>query len=69
MLTTEELRFFKRCGYLIKRQVMDPKLMALARERLWDDEPPPSLQRDDPQTWVGPLPESEHSTDSNNARS
>ena len=69
MLTTEELRFFKRCGYLIKRQVMDPKLMAQARERLWDDEPPPSLQRDDPRTWVGPLPESDHSTDSNNKRS
>ena len=66
-LTVEELRFFKREGYLIKRQVMDPALMARARERLWDD-PPPSLRRDDPRTWVGPLPESEHSTEFDNAR-
>ena len=34
-LSVEELRFFKRNGYLIKRKVMDPDLMAQARRRLW----------------------------------
>ena len=48
-LTTEQLRFFKREGYLILRGVMDPELMARARERLWDD-PPASLKREDPAT-------------------
>ena len=66
-LTTDELRFFKRNGYLIKRKVMDPGLMAEARRRLWDD-PPSSLKPDDPRTWVGPLPESDHSPDPDNHR-
>jgi hypothetical protein len=33
-LTTEEMRFFKREGYLIKRGVMDPDLMAWARQQI-----------------------------------
>ena len=66
-LTTDELRFFKRNGYLIKRKVMDPELMARARQRLWDD-PPPSLKQDDPSSWVGPLPEADLSADADNHR-
>ena len=66
-LTTEQLRFFKREGYLILRGVMDPELMARARERLWDD-PPASLNREDPATWVGPLPEADRSDDSANMK-
>ena len=66
-LTTAELRFFRRNGYLIKRKVMDPDLMAEARRRLWDD-PPPSMQPDDPRTWVGPLPEADLSPDLDNHR-
>ena len=66
-LTTEQLRFFKREGYLILRGVMDPELTARARERLWDD-PPASLKRKDPATWVGPLPEADRSDDSANMR-
>lgn len=66
-LSVEELRFFKRNGYLIKRKMMDPDLMAQARRRLWDD-PPSSLNPDDPRTWVGPLPEADHSPDPDNHR-
>ena len=66
-LTTEQLRFFKREGYLILRGVMDPELMARARERLWDD-PPASLKREDPATWVGSLPEADRSDDSANMK-
>lgn len=53
-LTSEELGFFKREGYLFKRGVMDPELMAQARDRLWMDAPP-RLKRDDPSTWFGPF--------------
>ena len=64
-LTRDEMRFFKREGYLIKRGVMDPELTARARDRLWDD-PPASMRRDDPSTWVGPLPEEDLSEDGGN---
>ena len=53
-LTTDELRLFKRNGYLIKRKVLDPDLMERARAMLWDGAPPDRL-RDDPATWVGPF--------------
>ena len=67
LLTSDELRFFKSNGYLIKRGAMDPGLMARARESLWDD-PPPSLKRDDPRTWVGPLPAGDLSNDPDSIR-
>jgi len=67
LLTSDELRFFKRNGYLIKRGVMDPALMARARACLWD-EPPPSMKRDDPRTWVGPLPAADLSKDPDSVR-
>jgi hypothetical protein len=57
-LTIEEIRFFKTQGYLIKRGILDPKLTARARDRLWDNAPP-SLRRDDPDTWIGPIREEE----------
>ena len=66
-LTTEEMRFFKRHGYLIKRSVLDPDLTARARARLWDGAPP-SRKRDDPDTWIGPFAEEEESADRSNAR-
>ena len=61
-LTEDEIRFFKTNGYLIKRGVMDPELCARARERLWDD-PPPSMKKNDPDTWVGPIKEEEESSE------
>jgi hypothetical protein len=54
-LSTDELRFFKREGYLIKRGVMDPELTARARKRLWDGAPP-RLKRNTPDTWIGGAP-------------
>ena len=59
-LTIEEMRFFKRNGYLIKRGVLDAELMERARARLWDGAPP-GRKRDDPTTWVGPFAEEEES--------
>ncbi len=66
-LTIEEMRFFKRNGYLIKRGVLDAELMERARARLWDGAPP-GRKRDDPTTWVGPFAEEEESGDGDNAR-
>ncbi|MDE2706382.1 MAG: hypothetical protein OXI35_15030, partial [Gemmatimonadota bacterium] len=67
MLTTDEMRFFKRNGYLIKRGVLDPALMERARARLWDGAPP-GRRRDDPDTWAGPFRADEENPDGANHR-
>jgi hypothetical protein len=67
-LTDDELRFFKRQGYLILRDVMDPHLMARARDRLWDN-PPPSVRRDEPESWIGPIRAEEESLERENTKS
>ncbi len=64
-LTTEEMVHFKEQGYVIKRGLLDPELMAQAREALWAGAPAP-LQRDDPTTWIGPFAET--SDDPNSVR-
>ena len=66
-LSTEDLRFFKENGYLIKRGVLDPDLCARARDRLWQGAPP-RLRRDDPDTWVGPFRPEEENEDGSNHR-
>ena len=53
-LSPDEIRFFQKNGYLIKRRVMDENLMARARERLWENAPP-EVDCDDSDTWVGPI--------------
>ena len=55
-LTEDDIRFFVREGYLVKRKVLDPDLMAMGRERMWRNLPPP-LVRDRPETWIGPFSE------------
>ena len=44
-LSKQEILFFKEEGYLVKRDVLDPELMAYARERLWEAAPS-QLKRD-----------------------
>ena len=67
-LTHGEIRFFKREGYLVKRGVLDPELMARARERKWAGAPP-RMKRDDPATWFGPFrPDEEHGEEAENCR-
>ena len=55
-LSTEDIRFFKSEGYLIKRGILDAGLMERARESLWEAAPP-EIDRHDPDTWSRPLPE------------
>ena len=62
-LSIQEMEFFKENGYLIKRDVLDPELMARARESLWAAAPA-ELDRNDPTTWVGPFKESSDDPDS-----
>ncbi len=57
-LTPSEISFFKREGYLIKRNVMDPALTARARDRMWAGLPT-RFEEDDPETWAGPFREDE----------
>jgi len=62
-LTEDEIEFFRENGYLIKRGLLDPELMARARESLWEN-PPGQLDRDDPATWIGPFRETSDDRDS-----
>ncbi len=68
-LTHAEIAFFKREGWLVVRGAMDKELCARARDRLWETSESAVLQRDAPSTWIGPLPESDLSSDGQNARS
>ena len=66
-LSDDEIRFFAREGYIIKRGVLDPHLMERARERLWQGAPP-CLVRDDPDSWVGPFKREDECGDTSSHR-
>ena len=61
-LSPEEISFFKREGYLIKKGVLDPDLMARARECKWAGAPD-RMKPDDPTTWIGPWRPDEETPD------
>jgi len=68
-LSAQEISFFKRQGYLIKKGVLDPELMRRARQRKWVGAPD-RMKPDDPTTWIGPWrPEEETSEAEKIARS
>ena len=52
LLTNDEIKFFKRNGYVVKRQILDRILMRQAIESSWR-ELPTSFSRNDPETWKG----------------
>lgn len=64
-LSPDEIAFFKENGYLIKRNILDPTLMAQARACMWAGAPA-QLQMDNPASWVGPF--TEKSDDPNSVR-
>jgi len=66
-LSKEEILFFKTNGYLIKRDVLDPELMARARDKLWEGAPS-GMKRDEPSTWIGPFKEEQVSEETSNVR-
>ncbi|MEM7033873.1 MAG: phytanoyl-CoA dioxygenase family protein [Chloroflexota bacterium] len=53
-LSDDDIQFFIDEGYLIKRNVLNSDLMAQARESLWANAPE-KLDRDDPESWIGPF--------------
>lgn len=67
MLSDRQIAFFKTYGYLVLRQVLDPALLARARARLWDAAAP-SMRRDDPASWVGPIRTEEEDQERGNYR-
>lgn len=62
-LSNEDIQFFMDQGYLIKRGVLNPDLMAQARESLWANAPA-ELDRHNPDTWIGPFKETSDERDS-----
>jgi hypothetical protein len=63
VLSPEEVAFFKEHGYLIKRSILDPALMAQARACMWAGAPD-QLKRDEPDSWIGPFQERSDDRDS-----
>ena len=55
-LTASELKSFATQGYVVKHGVMSPALCAQLRDQLWTSNRSAVLRRDDPSSWVGPLP-------------
>lgn len=52
-LSAADIAEFKRDGFLIKRGVLSPELLAAARDRLWASNTSATLRRDEPSTWRG----------------
>ena len=53
-LTESQIAQFKRDGMLVLPGVLDPDLCRQARDQMWEliAEHRPSMERDDPSTWV-----------------
>ena len=68
VLTDEEVRRFKRDGYLIKRGLLDPVLCATCRDLMWSLNDVPRIRRDDPATYIGRFTKEEENPDAGNLR-
>ena len=58
-LSTEEIQQFIANGFLVKRNILDPKLCAVARDRLRAGDSSSHLRRDDPKTWINGIPKAD----------
>jgi hypothetical protein len=56
MLSVEEVAFFKREGWLLLRDVLDPGLIERAVDNVWSTALP-SMRRDEPASWWGTVEE------------
>lgn len=56
LLTDEELAHFAAEGYVVKEAVMEQEHCARLRDRMWEHNPTTTLDRERPESWVGPLP-------------
>ena len=58
-LSSEEIGQFVKNGFVVKRNVLDPKLCAAGRDRLWAGNSSSYLNRDDSKSWTNGIPEVE----------
>ena len=69
LLNEDQLAFFKKNGYLILEEVLDPELCRQARDLLWSTLPEKSkIKRNDPLTHLGPFDEMDIEKDVTNLR-
>jgi hypothetical protein len=56
-LTPAEIAAFKRDGWFLRRDILDPELCARCRDLIWDTPGahPPRMRREDRRTYVGPF--------------
>ena len=63
-LTSDQIAFFKDAGFLLLKDMLDPRLCGRAIDRLWRTLPPGSrMKRENPSTHFGPFPPDEESDD------
>ena len=67
-LSAEDVEFFVREGYLIKRGALDAAQCAAARDALWAGNTSSFIQRDAPASHVGPVREEDENHDMMNYR-
>ncbi len=67
VLTDKDINFFTDNGYLVKRNLLDKRLIERARECLWDGAPK-GRNKYDQSTWTGPFLKHEESSDGANIR-
>ena len=67
-LSAEEVKFFVREGWLLKRGVLDPAQCAAARDALWAGNTSSTLRRDRPETWLAPIAKEDENKDMMNTR-
>lgn len=69
MLDSNQIAFFKTNGYLIVPNAMDSGLCQRVRELMWQALPGNTrLQADSPETFIGPFPEQDESSDERHLR-
>ena len=69
MLDSNQIAFFKTNGYLIVPSAMDSGLCQRVRDLMWQALPASSrLQADNPETYLGPFPEQDESSDERHLR-
>lgn len=50
-LTADDLEFFSKNGYLVKRKLIEPRNLQVCLDKFWDGAPA-SIRREDPSSWI-----------------
>eukprot|EP01048_Picozoa_sp_COSAG05_P016405 COSAG05_NODE_2106_length_3551_cov_18.915411_4_plen_77_part_00 len=52
-LTAEDIRFFCREGYLVKRAALEPEMCSRIRDAMWMQNASRHISREDAGSWLG----------------